>query len=83
MFPDSAQMAHEYGTVRIEFTYLDGVVSNISVIRSCGFPELDEAAVQTARIAHYPPPPPDFAGHTESVDVDVVFPMAAPSVDSD
>jgi protein TonB len=83
IFPDGAQMAHEYGVVRIRFLYLDGAVSDISVIRSSGFPELDAAAVETARVAHYPPPPQDFAGHTESVDVDVIFPQAAPSVDSD
>jgi protein TonB len=83
IFPDSAQMAHESGTVRIRFDYLDGAVSNITVISSCGYPELDEAAVQTARAAHYPPPPSDFAGHTENMDVDVIFPAAAPSVDSD
>jgi protein TonB len=83
IFPDSAQMAHESGTVRIRFDYLDGAVSNITVIASCGYPELDDAAVETARAAHYPPPPADFAGHTTSVDVDVIFPAAAPSVDSD
>jgi len=83
IFPDGAQMAHESGVVRIRFLYQDGAVSNIIVISSCGFPELDQAAVETARVAHYPPPPPDFAGRTESVDVDVIFPAAAPSVDSD
>jgi len=83
IFPDSAQMAHQSGVVRIRFSYLDGVVSNITVIQSCGFPELDEAAVETARVAHYPPPPADFAGHVETVDVDVIFPQADTSVDSD
>lgn len=83
IFPDSAQMARESGTVRLHFVYLDGQVSSITVISSCGYPELDEAAVETARVAHYPPPPSDFAGHPEGMNVDVVFPAAAPSVDSD
>ena len=83
IFPTAAQLDHEYGTVSVRFTYLDGVVSDISVVHSCGYPVLDAAAVETARSAHYPLPPPSFAGRTETLDIDVVFPLAAPSVDSD
>jgi protein TonB len=81
--PASAMMAHESGVVTLEFIYLNGVVSNVVVVASSGFPLLDDAAVQGARNAAYPPAPPDFAGQTEHVQVDVVFRSAAVSVDSD
>jgi TonB family protein len=83
VYPQAAQMAHETGAPAIGFTYRDGVVTNIALIRSSGYPLLDEAALQAARIAHYPPPPAGFAGRTYTVIVTVIFQMAAPSVDGD
>ncbi len=83
VYPAAAQMAHETGVLYITFTYLNGVVTDISLAQSSGFPLLDQAGLQAARIAQYPPPPPGFAGRTYSVTVSVIFQLAAPSVDSD
>jgi protein TonB len=81
--PEAAEMAHEFGVVRVEFTYRDGVASDIQVIGSSGFPLLDDAARQAVRNANYPPQPPDFAGRTDVVVVDVIFRPTAANVDSD
>ncbi|OYV49336.1 MAG: hypothetical protein B7Z77_08270 [Acidocella sp. 20-58-15] len=81
--PNSAAMAHEFGVARVSFTFLDGVVSNIAVVNSSGYPMLDDAAMQAVRDAHYPPVPPDMVGHTDSVQVDVIFHPVETSVDSD
>ncbi len=81
--PEAAEMAHEVGVVRISFSYADGAVSNITIIASSGFPLLDKAAIEAAQIAHYPPQPPDFAGRTDNIVVDVIFREQATDVDSD
>ncbi|MDR3522110.1 MAG: TonB family protein [Acidocella sp.] len=81
--PPAAAMAHQFGVTRVSFTFLDGVVSNIAVVNSSGYPMLDEAAMQAVRDAHYPPVPPDMAGHADSVLVDVIFHPVETSVDSD
>ena len=83
VYPDSARMANETGEPKISFVYLDGVVSDIALVQSCGYPLLDAAAEQAVRIAHYPPEPADFHGQAETVIVSVIFQLTAPSVDSD
>jgi len=83
VYPQAAQMARETGTPEVSFTYCNGAVADITLARSSGFPLLDEAAMQAARIAHYPLPPAGFAGRTYTVTVAVVFQMAAPNVDAD
>ncbi len=83
VYPQAAQMAHETGAPEVSFTYCNGVVTNIALAHSSGFPLLDAAAMQAARIAHYPPPPSGFTGRTYTVTVGVIFRMAAPSVDGD
>ncbi|MBB5373417.1 TonB family protein [Acidocella aromatica] len=83
VYPQAAQMAHETGAPEVTFTYYNGAVTNIALAHSSGFPLLDQAAIQAARIAHYPPPPSGFAGRTYTVTVEVIFQMAAPSVDGD
>lgn len=83
VYPAAAQIAHETGVPYITFTYLNGVVTDISLAQSSGYPLLDQAALQAARIAQYPAPPTGFAGRTYSVTVSVIFQLAAPSVDSD
>jgi len=81
--PAAAEMAHEAGIVRVEFTYLDGVASNIEVIASSGFPLLDDAARQAVRNAMFPPQPADMAGRADDIVVDVIFRPAAADVDGD
>lgn len=83
VYPAAAQMAHEAGTPEVTFVYLNGQVTDIKLARSSGYPMLDHAAMRAARIAHYPPPPPGFAGRRYEVTVAVVFEMAAPSIDAD
>lgn len=81
--PSAAQMAHEAGVARVSFTFLDGAVSNISIIASSGFTLLDAAAMQAVRDARYPAEPADMRGQAETVQVDVIFRRVATSVDSD
>jgi periplasmic protein TonB len=83
VYPQAAQMAHEAGAPVLTFTYLNGVVTNIAVTQSSGFPMLDAAALQDARIAQYPPPPEGFTGRTYQIRVSVIFRLAAVSVDGD
>jgi protein TonB len=83
VYPQSAQMQHETGVPEVRFVYLDGVVSDIALAQSCGYPLLDEAAMQAVRIAHYPPEPENFNGQAETVTVSVIFQMAASTVDGD
>lgn len=83
VYPQAAQMAQESGTPEVSFIYRNGVVTDITLAQSSGYPLLDDAALRAARIAHYPPPPPGFAGRTYTVTVAVIFQMAAPSMDAD
>lgn len=83
VYPQAAQMAGESGTPEVSFIYRNGVVADITLARSSGYPLLDDAAMRAARIAHYPPPPRGFAGRTYTVTVAVIFQMAAPSMDAD
>ena len=83
VYPQSAQMAHEAGSPQLTFTYLNGVVSNIALTRSSGFPLLDAAALRDARIARYPAPPSGFTGRTYQITVAVDFRLAAVSIDAD
>jgi periplasmic protein TonB len=83
VYPQAAQMARETGEPQLTFTYLNGVVTNITLTRSSGYPLLDQAALEDARIAAYPPPPQGFQGRTYYITVTVNFEMAATEVDGD
>ncbi len=83
VYPQAAQMAQESGTPEVNFIYRDGVVADITLARSSGYPLLDNAAMQAARIAHYPPPPKGFAGRTYTVTIAVIFQMAAQDISAD
>jgi protein TonB len=83
VYPQSAQLARQTGAPELAFTYRDGHVSNIAISRSSGFPLLDEAALQDARMAAYPPPPKGFEGRTYQIRVIVVFQMAAQDFGAD
>jgi periplasmic protein TonB len=81
--PASAINAHETGVTTISFTYLNGVVSNVVVVSSSGFPLLDQAALEAVRVAHYPAPPPDFAGSPHTMTIPIICSATAPTVDGD
>lgn len=81
--PESAEMAHESGIVRVAFTYFNGVATDITVIASSGYPALDDAARRAVRGARYPPQPPDLAGRADDIVVDVIFRTIAADVDGD
>jgi len=83
VYPQAAQMARESGAPQLTFTYLNGIVTDITLTGSSGYPLLDEAALRDARIAAYPPPPHGFEGRTYHITVTVNFQMAAPDVDGD
>jgi protein TonB len=81
--PASSMIANQAGQPEVTFTYEDGHVTNVALARSCGFPLLDQAAVEAARDAPYPPPPPGFAGRTYNLTVVVIFQGGQSSVDGD
>ncbi len=83
VYPPAAQLAHETGAPQLTFTYQDGVVTNIALTQSSGYPLLDQAALEDARIARYPAPPPGFVGRRYQITVSVIFRLAAQSVDGD
>jgi protein TonB len=83
VYPQAAQMAHETGTPLVTFTYYHGAVSGITLAQSSGFPLLDQAALEAARIAPYPQPPGAMANENFTVTVAVIFQMAATEVDGD
>ena len=82
VYPQAAQMANETGTADVTFTYTDGVVTDIALARSTGYPLLDQAALAAARMAHYPLPPAGLS-QDYSVSVPVEFQLAAPDVSGD
>jgi protein TonB len=81
--PASGIIANETGRPEITFTYLDGQVTNITLAHSCGFPLLDDAALQAARNAPYPAPPPGFAGRSYNLTIAIIFQGGETSVDGD
>ena len=82
-YPQAAQMAHETGSVEVTFTYLNGVVTNIAITRSSGFPLLDAAALEDTRKTQYPAPLPGLAGRTYQITVPIGYQLQATSVDGD
>jgi hypothetical protein len=50
------------GIVDIAVHYKDGRAWGPWIVKSSGFPELDQATLEAATMASWPPPPPDLAG---------------------
>jgi periplasmic protein TonB len=73
VYPRQAILAGATGTTTVSFDYHDGTVSNIHIDRSSGDRSLDRAAMDAVNNAHYPPPPPQFAGQTIHPVITVVF----------
>ncbi|HEY3858150.1 MAG TPA: TonB family protein [Gammaproteobacteria bacterium] len=62
VYPKTAILKGQGGEATVSFDYVDGVVSNIHVDSSSGFPELDAAAVQAVQNAALPAKPAELAG---------------------
>jgi len=55
-YPKGARQRGEQGDVVLEIRVnAAGIVDRVDVVSSCGFPELDEAAVRAARTARFTP----------------------------
>lgn len=73
VYPASARMAHVAGRAKVAFNYLDGQVSNLSIVISSGSSMLDAAAKRAVEAASYPAPPAGFAGKVLQFEVWVRF----------
>ena len=73
VYPASARMAHVAGKTKVAFNYLDGRVSNLSIVISSGSGMLDAAARRAVEAASYPAPPAGFAGKPLQFEVWVRF----------
>ena len=55
-YPKGARQRGEQGEVILEIRVnAAGIVDRVDIVSSCGFPELDEAAVRAARTARFTP----------------------------
>ena len=55
-YPKGARQRGEQGEVMLEIRVnAAGIVDRVDIVSSCGFPELDEAAVRAARTARFTP----------------------------
>lgn len=72
-YPMAARVARQTGRTQVGFTLNAGRVGAVRVLRSSGFPMLDQAALAAVRDARYPPPPAALAGRAMQFEVWVVF----------
>jgi protein TonB len=72
-YPAAARIANEEGQARVAFDYFDGRVTNITLVRSSGFPVLDRAALATVAAAQYPGPPAELQHRFVHLSVLVTF----------
>jgi protein TonB len=57
IYPSAAKYMHLQGRVKVLFTYYNGSISKIKIIRPSQFSQLNNAAIKTLEIAGYPLPP--------------------------
>lgn len=57
IYPSAAKMMRMQGRVKVLFTYYNGSISKIKIIRPSQFSQLNNAAIKTLEIAGYPLPP--------------------------
>jgi protein TonB len=62
VYPKEAVLAGETGETVVSFDYINGVVSNIKVVKSSGSRSLDRAAMLAVQKAALPPKPAELAG---------------------
>jgi periplasmic protein TonB len=69
-YPDSARGMKLSGRVYIVVHYRDGKAWGPRIVQSSGFPALDQAVIEGAARATWPPPPPGFEGR--EIDVPII-----------
>jgi protein TonB len=57
VYPSAAKIMRMQGKVKVLFTYYNGVISKIKIIRASQFSLLNRGAIKTLEIANYPMPP--------------------------
>ncbi len=70
-YPQAAKDQHLYGNLILDVAVrADGSVERVSVLRSSGYPLLDQAAIDIVNLAApYSPFPPDIAAETDVLDI--------------
>ncbi|MHB1665362.1 MAG: TonB family protein [bacterium] len=57
VYPSAAKTMRMQGKVKVLFTYYNGVISKIKIIRASQFSLLNSGAIKTLELANYPMPP--------------------------
>lgn len=57
VYPSAAKAMRMQGKVKVLFTYYNGVISKIKIIRASQFSLLNSGAIKTLELANYPMPP--------------------------
>ncbi len=57
VYPSAAKTMRMQGRVKVFFTYYNGVISKIKIIRASQFSLLNNGAIKTLELANYPMPP--------------------------
>ncbi|BBP01749.1 hypothetical protein SFSGTM_24570 [Sulfuriferula nivalis] len=73
IYPAAARMMGTHGKTKLGFTFLDGVSSQIHIIKSSGSTMFDQAAIQAVTAAPVPPIPESLKGKRVNYEVEVVF----------
>jgi protein TonB len=73
VYPYAAKLAHIQGRVQVSFSYRDGRVSDIKIIRTSDYGMFNTAAQQAVLSASYPSPPAALAGRALQFEVWVRF----------
>jgi TonB family protein len=73
IYPKDAIFAGAQGTVTVDFDYLDGKVSNVTIAKSRKDKSLDKASIGVVSNAGLPLPPPGYAGKTLHLEVMVCY----------
>lgn len=73
VYPRSAILAGKEGDVTVQFTYLNGKVSDIEVLHTSGNRALDRETVQAVARAVIPEPPPELVGQSIPMQITIVY----------
>lgn len=74
-YPRSALLSRQQGWVILEFSYRDGTVLNVAVLKSSGSRSFENAAINVLKSIKLPPPPPsaNLAGKTLKFSIPVCY----------
>lgn len=73
VYPQAAKDSHVTGKTKVEFSFLDGQVSDPHVLVTSGRGMLDRAAIAAVLAAHFPLPDPEFLHKTVTFQIWVQF----------